>query len=47
VDGTDDHVLANMQINGQPRKLMIQSNKRNTGGMPLRALPFLGRSSVA
>jgi alcohol dehydrogenase (cytochrome c) len=27
VDGTDDLVLANMQINGQPRKVMIQSNK--------------------
>ena len=27
VDGTDDLVLADMQINGQPRKVMIQSNK--------------------
>jgi alcohol dehydrogenase (cytochrome c) len=27
VDGTDDPLLANMQINGQPRKVMIQSNK--------------------
>src|SRR5882672_85206 len=27
VDGTDDLVLADMQINGQTRKVMIQSNK--------------------
>ena len=27
VDGTDDPVLANMTINGQPRKVIIQSNK--------------------
>src|SRR5215467_14575894 len=27
VDGTDDPVLANMQINGQTRKVMIQANK--------------------
>src|SRR5499426_745781 len=27
VDGTDDLVLADMQVNGQPRKVMIQSNK--------------------
>jgi alcohol dehydrogenase (cytochrome c) len=27
VDGTDEHVLADMQINGQTRKVMIQSNK--------------------
>src|SRR5438874_6353723 len=27
VDATDEHVLADMQINGQMRKVMIQSNK--------------------
>ena len=27
VDGTDEHVLADMQVNGQTRKVMIQSNK--------------------
>jgi alcohol dehydrogenase (cytochrome c) len=27
VDGTDDPLLADMQINGQPRKVLIQSNK--------------------
>jgi alcohol dehydrogenase (cytochrome c) len=27
VDGTDDHVLADLQVNGQMRKVMIQSNK--------------------
>ncbi len=27
VDGTDELVLADLQINGQPRKVMIQSNK--------------------
>ncbi len=27
VDGTDEHVLADIQIDGQPRKVMIQANK--------------------
>lgn len=27
VDGTDEHVLADIQIGGQPRKVMIQANK--------------------
>ena len=27
VDGTDEHVLADLQIGGQPRKVMIQANK--------------------
>ena len=27
VDGTDEHVLADMQVGGQPRKVMIQANK--------------------
>jgi alcohol dehydrogenase (cytochrome c) len=27
VDATDEHVLADMQVNGQTRKVMIQSNK--------------------
>src|SRR5262245_1988959 len=27
VDGTDEPVLATLQVNGQPRKVMIQSNK--------------------
>jgi len=27
VDGTDEHVLADLQVNGQTRKAMIQSNK--------------------
>jgi alcohol dehydrogenase (cytochrome c) len=27
VDGIDEHVLADMTINGQPRKVMIQANK--------------------
>jgi alcohol dehydrogenase (cytochrome c) len=27
VDGADEHVLADLQVNGQPRKVMIQPNK--------------------
>jgi alcohol dehydrogenase (cytochrome c) len=27
VDATDEHVLADIQVNGQPRKVMIQANK--------------------
>ena len=27
VDGTDEHVLADIQVDGQPRKVMIQANK--------------------
>jgi alcohol dehydrogenase (cytochrome c) len=27
VDGTDEHVLADLTINGQPRKVMVQANK--------------------
>jgi alcohol dehydrogenase (cytochrome c) len=27
VDATDEHVLADIQVNGQPRKVMIQTNK--------------------
>ena len=27
VDGTDEHVLADIQVGGQPRKVMIQANK--------------------
>jgi alcohol dehydrogenase (cytochrome c) len=27
VDGVDEHVLADIEINGQPRKVMIQANK--------------------
>jgi alcohol dehydrogenase (cytochrome c) len=27
VDGADEHVLAELQVNGQPRKVMIQPNK--------------------
>ena len=27
VDGTDENVLADIQVNGQPRKVMIQANK--------------------
>ena len=27
VDGTDEHVLADIQVNGQLRKVMIQANK--------------------
>jgi alcohol dehydrogenase (cytochrome c) len=27
VDGADEHVLADMTINGQPRKVMLQANK--------------------
>jgi alcohol dehydrogenase (cytochrome c) len=27
VDGTDEHVLADLTINGQPRKVMMQANK--------------------
>ena len=27
VDGTDEHVLADLQVGGQPRKVMIQANK--------------------
>ena len=27
VDGTDEHVLADIRVNGQPRKVMIQANK--------------------
>ena len=27
VDGAEEHVLADMQVGGQPRKVMIQANK--------------------
>jgi alcohol dehydrogenase (cytochrome c) len=27
VDATDEHILADIQVNGQPRKVMIQTNK--------------------
>src|SRR5437867_89321 len=47
VDGTDDPVLANMQINGQPRKVLIQSNKNGfmyvidrTNCKPIAAHPY-------
>jgi alcohol dehydrogenase (cytochrome c) len=47
VDGTDDPVLANMQINGQTRKVLIQSNKNGfmyvidrTNCKPIAAHPY-------
>jgi len=47
VDGTDDPVLANMQINGQARKVLIQSNKNGfmyvidrTNCKPIAAHPY-------
>jgi alcohol dehydrogenase (cytochrome c) len=47
VDGTDDPVLANTQINGQARKVLIQSNKNGfmyvidrTNCKPIAAHPY-------
>jgi len=47
VDGTDDPVLANMQINGQAQKVLIQSNKNGfmyvidrTNCKPIAAHPY-------
>jgi alcohol dehydrogenase (cytochrome c) len=47
VDGTDDPVLANMQIGGQTRKVLIQSNKNGfmyvidrTNCKPIAAHPY-------
>jgi alcohol dehydrogenase (cytochrome c) len=47
VDATDEHVLADMQVNGQARKVMIQSNKNGfmyvldrTNCKPIAAHPF-------
>jgi alcohol dehydrogenase (cytochrome c) len=47
VDATDEHVLADLTVNGQPRKVMIQSNKNGfmyvldrTNCKPIAAHPF-------
>ena len=48
VDGTDEHVLADIQIGGQPRKVMIQANKNGfmyvldrTNCKPIAANPYV------
>jgi alcohol dehydrogenase (cytochrome c) len=48
VDGTDESVLADLQIGGQPRKVMIQANKNGfmyvldrTSCKPIAAHPFV------
>ena len=48
VDGTDENVLADIQIGGQPRKVMIQANKNGfmyvldrTNCKPIAANPFV------
>ena len=48
VDGTDEHVLADIQIGGQPRKVMIQANKNGfmyvldrTNCKPIAAHPYV------